>query len=106
MLSRVTPVTDIVAGFTVTVQLAVLLPSAVVTVMVAVPAATGVTNPFATVATLSLFELQVTALFVALLGATVAVSVSAAPPTVSVRVVLSSVTPITDIGFTVTLAVA
>jgi hypothetical protein len=46
---------------TVTLQDAVLLPSAVVTVMVALPAATGVTSPLVlTVATLVLLLDQVT----------------------------------------------
>ena len=45
---------------TVTRQDAVLLPSAVVTVITAVPSFIAVTTPFSTVATLSLSELQVT----------------------------------------------
>ena len=49
---RNTPVTETVAGLTVTVQVAVLFPSAVVTVIVTVPAAFAVTVPSAdTVAT-------------------------------------------------------
>lgn len=76
-LSRETPVT---ATFcTVTVQLAVLLPSSVVTVIVAVPSALAVTNPVEeTVATEVLLLVQVTFLFVALEGYTVAVSVPVA----------------------------
>ena len=75
-----TPVTLIVVVFTVIWQAEVLLPSMVVTVMVAVPAAFAVIKPLDdTVATLVLFEDQVTALFVALEGETVAVSVSDAP---------------------------
>ena len=64
---------------TVIVQLAVNPPSAVVTVMVAVPAPTPVTTPAATVATAVLLEAQVSALFVALSGRTVAVKVSVNP---------------------------
>ncbi len=61
---------------TVTATVAVLLPSAVVTVMVAVPLPTAVMSPLLlTVATAVLFELQVTALFVAMAGATVAATV-------------------------------
>ena len=60
--------------FTVTVQVAVLLePSAVLTVMVALPFITAVTRPvLLTVATDVLLLLQVTLLFVALLGVMVA----------------------------------
>ena len=61
---------------TVTVQVAVLLPSVVVTVIVVVPAFRAVTFPFETEATEVSLELQVTALLVALSGATVAVSCS------------------------------
>jgi hypothetical protein len=63
------------AAETVIAEVAVLLPLTVVTVMVAVPAALVVTNPFVfTVATAVLLELHVTSGFVALLGETVAVS--------------------------------
>ena len=81
-------------AFTVTAQVAFLLPSAVVTVIVAVPAAFAVTTPFDTVATLVFDEVQETFLFVALPGATVAVRVSV-PPTVRVVAVLLSDTPVT-----------
>ena len=92
VLLRLTPVTGTV---TVTAQVAVLLPSAVVTVIVAVPDATAVTFPeVETVATLVLLLLQVTFLFVALLGATVAVSVSVAFGA-NVSVVLFRLTPVT-----------
>ena len=61
---------------TVTATVAVLLPSAVVTVMVAVPFATAVITPLLlTVAIFALLELQVTFLFVAVAGATVAAAV-------------------------------
>ena len=66
-------------SYTVTVQVAVFVPSAVVTVMTAVPGATAVTTPFSTVATLGLLLVQVTVLSVALSGATVAVRVSVSP---------------------------
>jgi hypothetical protein len=67
-----------------------------VTVIVAVPADTPVTRPSAfTVATaLSLLD-HIRALFVALLGAMVATSVSAEPAT-SVAAVLFRLTPDTD----------
>ena len=62
-------------AFTLTVQVAVLFPSAVFTVIVAVPAAFAVISPVAeTVATLEFEEEYVTALFVAFAGATEAVN--------------------------------
>ena len=95
VLSRVTPVTLIVLEVTVTEQVAVLEPSVVVTVMVAEPALTAVTFPLlSTVATPVSEDFQLTALFVALVGATVAVSVSD-PPSAKVRLVLLSDTPVT-----------
>ena len=81
---------------TVTLHSAVLSPSAVVTVMVAVPALWAVTFPFpSTVATLELLEDQVTFLFVALFGSTVAVSWLVLP-SVRVRLVLFRLTPVTE----------
>lgn len=60
---------------TVMVQVAVKLPSTVVTVMVAVPFATAVTRPLLlTVATLPLLVDQVTALFEAFDGLTVSIN--------------------------------
>jgi hypothetical protein len=50
VLFRDTPVTATVAGLTVTEHAAVLLPSAVVTVITAFPVATPITTPFVTVA--------------------------------------------------------
>jgi hypothetical protein len=96
------PVTG-TAGFdalvTVTQQVAENPPSAVATVMYAVPAAVAVTKPLLTVATPELEELHVTDWFVALAGVTVAVS-SAVAPAVKVRLVLSSDTPVTEtVGF-------
>jgi len=64
---------------TITVQVAVFLPSSVVTVIVAVPDETAVTTPPITVATAGLLEVHVTVLLVALPGATVAVRVSVFP---------------------------
>ena len=67
--------TSMLVDATVTAQVDVKPPSCVVTVMVAVPAATAVTKPeLFTVATAVLLELQVTVLFVALEGATVSVN--------------------------------
>lgn len=57
-------------------------------VIVAVPAATGVTTPPATVATVSSLELQLTTKS---LGVVVATSAPVAPPAVSANVDLSSV---------------
>ena len=101
-LSRDTPVTAIVFAVTVTSQVAVLLPSAVVTEMVAFPALPAVTLPSATVATLSSDDFQLTALLVALSGATVAVSVSDSPST-RLRVFLFRVTPVTATVLAVTV---
>ena len=90
------------ALLTITAQVAVLPPSAVLTVMVAEPAATAVTLPLAsTVATDVLLLLQFIALSVALSGATVAVRVSV-PPSVSSTDVLFKETLVTatvaDVG--------
>ena len=106
VLSRLIPVTFTTAAVTVTVQLAVLPPSAVVTVMVAVPGATAVTLPFSsTVAIFPSLVVHFTALLAALLGATVAVRVSL-PPAVRAKVFLFSVTPVTGMPETVTLQLA
>jgi len=64
--------------------------------MVAEPTATAVTTPLFTVATESSLVLHDTVLFVALLGATVAVRVPVDPPTVRLSVVGSRVTPVTS----------
>ena len=89
----VTPVTATVV--TVMAQVAVLLPSWVVTVMVAVPAATAVTRPLVfTVAIAVLLDDQLTVLLVALLGAMVGVSCWV-PPTATEAVVGLMVTPVT-----------
>jgi len=94
-----TPVTAM--GLTVTVQEAVLLPSAVVTVMVAVPTLTAVTKPPDTVATAVLLLLHVTFLFVALEGSILAKRVSA-PPTARLVDAFKD-TPVTAMGLTVTV---
>ena len=77
-----TDVTGTVAAVTVTVQVAVFAPSAVITVMVAVPAALAVTRPLVlTVATYVLDDDQVMVLFVADVGLMVAVRRKEAPTT-------------------------
>ena len=91
-------VTGKTSAATVTAQVAVKLPSVVVTVMVAVPTATAVTLPSAsTVATVSSSEVQVTLLSVASSGRTVAVRV-AVPPSTSERVAGARVTSVTATG--------
>jgi hypothetical protein len=103
VLFRITPVTAI--GFTVTTQVDFFLPSVVVTVIVALPAAFPVTTPLElTVATAVLLLAHVTALFVAFVGATVAVS-APVDPTLTGRLVLFRFTLVTAIGFTVTAQV-
>ena len=93
------------SSFTVTEHVAVLLPSAVFTVMVAVPGATALTLPLeSTVAMLLLLELHDTSLLVALLGLTVAVSVKE-PPTVMLAEVLSNETPVTATGEALTVTI-
>ena len=70
-----TPVTEIVAAVTETVQVAVFAPSVVVQVIVAEPAALAVTVPSeVTEATEELLDDQLTLLFVALDGLIVATS--------------------------------
>jgi hypothetical protein len=92
---KVTPVTAMLA--TVTIHVAVLDPSCVVTVMVAVPAETPVTKPEElTVAIAGLLEVQVTALLLAFAGATVAVNCDVATAIIE-AVVGVTVTPVTDI---------
>ena len=82
---------------TVTSQDAVLFPSSVVTVILAVPVVTAVTSPFSsTVAASGLDDSQVTFLFVAFSGATVAVNCRVSPTWVSVALVLFSSTLSTD----------
>ena len=88
-----TPVTPL-GALTVTAQVAVLPPSLVVTVILAVPAATAVTLPPSTVATLELSDVHITLLSAASVGATVAVRVNSSP-TVIVLVVSLSFTSVT-----------
>ena len=102
VLFRETPVTG---TLTVTEQDAVLPPSLVVTVIVALPPAFAVTTPVAeTVATEVLLEDQVTDLSVASDGETVAVRVRLSPATM-VKDIWSRLTPVTGMT-TVTLQVA
>jgi hypothetical protein len=108
VLFRLTPLTPTVVMLTVTVQFAVKFPSSVLTVIIAVPADTAFTSPPAdTVATLSLSLVQLTFLFVALAGETVAVRVSL-PLTAIVVTGLFSLTPLTPTadGLTVTVQLA
>jgi hypothetical protein len=89
----VTPVTAI--GLTVTEQVAVLPPSSVVTVIIAAPTLIADTFPFeSTVATLVLELDQVTSLFVAFEGVTVAVNCSVPPMSNDIDV-LFRLTPVT-----------
>jgi cytochrome b561 len=95
-----TPVTLILLVLTVTVQEAVLPPSEVVTIMVAIPALTPVTKPlFDTVATAVLLLLHVTFLFVALAGVMVGIRVSV-PLTSMAVLALFNDTPVTGTDLT------
>jgi hypothetical protein len=108
VLFRVTPVTGIVVLplITVTAQVAVLLPSTVVTVMFALPMATPVTKPLAdTVAIAGALLLNVTALLVALSGVTMGINCSV-PPTGMFKDGILNDTPVTDTALTVTAQVA
>jgi hypothetical protein len=99
-LSSSTPVTlTVVAGvLTVTLHVAVLLPSSVVTVMVALPAETALTTPLDTVATDVLLDFHVTFLLVASDGEMVGVSLVSEPVSKAIEV-LSSDTPVTLTSF-------
>ena len=97
LLFRLTLVTETIAAWTVTEHVAVLDPSVVVTVIVAVPAALAVTTPLEdTVATEVLLDDHVTDLSVAFDGNTVAVKVSVSP-TVMDNELLFKLTPVTAI---------
>ena len=86
--------------------MAVLLPSCVVTVILAVPAETAVTNPDEfTVATAVLLELHVTVLLVAFAGAIVADSCCVFP-VYKLAVVGETLTEATGIAATVMAEVA
>lgn len=98
---RDTPVTETVEAFTVTEQVAVLPPSVVLAVIVAVPAFFAVTSPSEdTVATEVLLDVHVTSLLDALEGLTVAVN-HVVSPTVMERLEGESVTLVTGTDFTV-----
>ena len=93
-MSSAMPVTAIFADFTVTEQVAVFPPSAVVTVTVVLPSFRAFTSPLLTDATLAFVLVQVTAPFVAVAGSTVATRF-ALSPSVRARDVLSSRIPVT-----------
>ena len=104
-LSRFTPVTAMIDSVTVTVTVSVFVLSADdVTVIVAVPTATAVTSPFATVAILGLSLSYLTSLFVAVVGVTVAIKVLSAP-TFKESPSLSRFTPVTAMIDSVTVTV-
>ena len=97
VLSNFTPVTatGLATAVTVTLHVAVLLPSVVVTVIVVLPAPIAVTLPLlSTLATFSSLLFQLTLLSVASVGSTVAVSVSLFPSS-NVMLLLFSFTPVT-----------
>jgi len=103
VLFRDMPVTETVWELTVTVQEAVLPPSVVVMVIVAVPVIIPVTTPPPdTVATVGLLLDHVTLWFVALYGVIAAKRVSV-PPTTRLVDALFKDTPVTAMGFTVTV---
>ena len=97
VLSNVTLSTGYTLALTVTSQVAVLPPSSVLTVMVALPALIAVTRPSFTEDTDESLDIQMTTLFSALDGFTVAVSFWVSPST-SVIDVESNVTEDTAIG--------
>lgn len=101
VLFNVMPVTN--RGFTVTWQVALLLlPSAVVTVIVALPTDFAVTRPvLLTVTTAVLLDDHVTVLSVVLSGDTVAVSCNVFSISM-LAVVWLNVTPVANCGVTVT----
>jgi len=80
------------------VQDEVMLPSTVVTVIVAIPALTPTTFPLEeTVATVGSLVVQVTLLLVALVGAMISFKLTLAP-TFTVALLLFRLTPVTGIG--------
>ena len=95
--------TGTVLGITVTSHVAVLLPSSVVTVIVAIPAFCATTFPSETIATDLSLLVQFNFLFVALSGCMAAISVSLYPSSISIEV-LSRLTLVTGtvLGTTVT----
>ena len=100
-----TSVTGTTLEATVTSQVAVLLPSTVVAVMVAEPSFRAVTSPSSfTVAIVSSEEDQLTILLVAVAGRTVAVRLPF-PPSFRERVAGATVTPVTAISPSTTVSV-
>jgi hypothetical protein len=98
-LFRLTPLTEMVllpGVVTVTMQDALLVPSAIeIALIAAEPAAFALTAPLLeTVTTVVLLADQITLLFVALSGKTVALRVSLSPTTID-RLVLLRFTPVT-----------
>ena len=102
VLFKETPVTAYTLAWTFTEQVAVLPPSSVVTVIVALPFETAVTLPSCTVATDELSEVQIRFLLVAFSGVIVAVKVATSPSVSSIDV-LSKTTPVT--GYFLSLTV-
>ena len=97
VLLRLTPVTGMTFALTVTAQDAVLPPSIVLTVIVALPADLAMTTPVEdTSTTEELLDDHVTDLSVASFGDTVAVRVWVSP-SVIVKLVSSRLTPVTVI---------
>ena len=94
VLSRATPVTDILADLTAAEQDAVFPPSAVMTLIVVTPSFNAFTSPLFTEATVASVLVQVTAPFVASAGSTVAMRITLSP-SVSAIEFLSSLTPVT-----------
>ena len=88
--------TGMFLALTVTAQVAVLPPSSVVAVMIAFPNLHAVTIPLLTVATDTLLDVQITVLFSASLGETVAVSTWLPPSSSSIDVALK-ITEVTAI---------
>jgi hypothetical protein len=103
-----TRLAGIIIELTLTEHVAVLLPSTVVTVMIALPGDTAVTKPFDdTVATDEALVLHVTFLLVALVGATVAIKVSVLlKPRSSVFLFKDTLVTFTTVEMTVTEQVA
>ena len=103
LIVMVVTLTSSAASLTVTLHSAVFPPSFVVTVIVASPAPTAVTFPlWSTVATPGVLLSHVTLLFVAVEGDTVALRFVVSP-TLRLTELLSSLTPVTLIPFTVPL---
>ena len=104
VLSRLTPVTATSPLSTVTLQVAVLPPSLVLTVMVAVPGLPARISPLSTATTGGSLDVQVTLLSVAFAGVTVAVRVAFSPD-FSVSSVLSRLMPVTATVLALTVMV-